>query len=241
MAITSRTAKGRADPAQSVVEADTDPLFRFMDFVFMEDDLAISPSSKHPALLFDNQNLPSPTPLADIINSYNSCRINATTQEKNVDSAGTRSHKYEQALGIVSTDVTVTKSAYKADDRTITMTAKPQDVLSVRGMGHSKNPGNMKFRELVNSKKRAYERNTCPEFRRSLAEDIVSEVLPGRFLKKADASEPFYQIMDYEASVTKALFAIRDVKMPSKRHTSGEMEGVVTIKKRKRKSSSRLN
>jgi hypothetical protein len=234
MAITSRTAKGRADTAHNVIEADTDPLFRFMEFVFSEEDIGTSPSFKHPALLFDS--LPSPTPLTDIIRNDTNC-----TNDSGPNAVLGSNIIPEQSLGIVSTDVTVAKRAYRTDDLTTTAIARPEDILSVRGMGHSKNPGNLKFRQLVHSKKRAYERNNCPDFRRSLAEDIVAELLPGRFLKKTDASQSFYQVMDYEASVTKALFAIRDLKMPINRFSSDSfMDGPIrtTGKKRKRKSSS---
>jgi hypothetical protein len=230
MAITSRTAKGKTEPAQNVIEADTDPLFRFMDFVFSDEDLASSPSCKHPAFLFDS--LPSPTPLADIIRNDTNC-TNDTRASTELGSF----ILVEQSLGIVSTDVTVAKRAYRTNDLTTTATARPEDVLSVRGMGHSKNPGNIKFRQLVHSKKREYERNSCPDFRRSLAEDIVADLLPGRFLKKSDASQRFYQIMDYEASVTKALFAIRDLKMPIKKDSSTDATFSTTAKKRKRKGS----
>mmetsp|Transcript_8159 Transcript_8159/g.15356 ORF Transcript_8159/g.15356 Transcript_8159/m.15356 type:complete len:238 (-) Transcript_8159:74-787(-) len=231
MAITSRTAKGRADPAQNIIEADTDPLFRFMDFVFTEDEMGMSPSNKHPAFLFDS--LPSPTPLADIIQNDGAC-TNDSRAKEDLD----RNIIADQSLGIVSTDVTVAKRAYRTGVLPTTATARPEDVLSVRGMGHSKNPGNLKFRQLVNSKKRAYERNSCPDFRRSLAEDIVAELLPGRFLKKSDAYQHFYQIMDYEASVTKALFAIRDLKTPMKKFSSDSYADDLfstPAKKRKRK------
>ena len=46
----------------------------------------------------------------------------------------------------------------------------------------------LKFCDLVASRKRAYDRNTCPDFRRGLAEDLVAQLLPGRFLKKTDTS-----------------------------------------------------
>jgi len=90
----------------------------------------------------------------------------------------------------------------------------------------------LKFRDLVASRKRAYDRNTCPDFRRGLAEDLVAQLLPGRFLKKTDTSQRFYQILDYNASVTKALFAIRDVKAPPIKRASATVMG-----KRKRKAS----
>jgi hypothetical protein len=46
-----------------------------------------------------------------------------------------------------------------------------------------------------------------------LVEDSIAELLPGRFLKKTDTAQCFYQILDYKASVKKALFAIRDIKV----------------------------
>ena len=39
----------------------------------------------------------------------------------------------------------------------------------------------LKFRDLVASKKCAYDRNACPDFRCALAKCIVAQLLPGRF------------------------------------------------------------
>lgn len=85
-------------------------------------------------------------------------------------------------------------------------------VLAIRGVGQSKNPGNLRFRELVAERKSLYDRNSDPDYRRQLGEEIVESIKPGRFLKKDDSSQRFFRIMDHEAAVTKAMFAIRDMK-----------------------------
>jgi hypothetical protein len=237
MAVTSKTANGRAENPHPII-ADVDPFFHFMDFTFTDEELndgkaffevdfadAPTHSVDHPAISVTNLDaLPSPTPLAQIINGqYDAPPTGSSTI------SGIHQPKIA-AAAVVSADVTVSKSSYDDDHRTTTNTFRPEDVLSIRGQGSSKHCGNLKFRDLVASKKRAYDRNPCPDFRRALAEDIIAELLPGRFLKKTDTSQRFYHILDYNASVTKALFAIRDVKAPpSKRAT--------ITGKRKRKAS----
>jgi len=240
MAVTSKTANGRANNSHPVL-ADVDPLFQFMDFTFTDEELndgkaffdvdcfadAPSHSVDHPAIAVTNLDvLPSPTPLAQIVYSqYNPPPTGSSTI------SGIHQPKIKAAT-VVSADVTVSKSSYDDDHRTTTNTFRPEDVLSIRGQGSSKHCGNLKFRDLVASRKRAYDRNTCPDFRRGLAEDLVAQLLPGRFLKKTDTSQRFYQILDYNASVTKALFAIRDVKAPPIKRASATVTG-----KRKRKAS----
>ena len=224
MAITSKTANGRVDNTPHPILADVDPFFQFMDFTFTSEELNESQA------LFDTEiadtpidpanstfeQLPSPTPLAHIINSqydppFTSCSM----------SSGVHQPKIVPAT-VVSAD---SASAFDNDHRTSTAKYRSDDVLSIRGRGSSKHPGNLKFRELVANKKRAYDKNACLDFRRGLAEDIIVQLLPGRFLKKADASQRVYQIMDYQASVTKALFAIRDVKVPTRRSTANNVMG----------------
>lgn len=104
-------------------------------------------------------------------------------------------------------------------------------------MGQSKNPGNYKFRELVAERKLKYDRNSNPDYRRQLGEEIVAAIKPGRFLKKDDRSQRFFKVMDHEAAVTKAMFAIRDMKCSSKAKASTVSEYVVGQRKRKPSAS----
>ena len=46
----------------------------------------------------------------------------------------------------------------------------------------------LEFRDLAASRKHAYDRNACPDFRRGLAKCVVAQLLPGRFMKKTDTS-----------------------------------------------------
>ena len=231
MAVTSKTSNGRAENPHPIL-ADGDPFFHFMDFTFSDEELndgkaffevdsadAPTHSIDHPAISVTNLDaLPSPTPLAQILNfQYDAPPTGSSTI------SGIHQPKIAAAAVVSaerSVSITISKSSYDDDHRTTTNTFRPEDVLSIRGQGSSKHCGNSKFRDLVARKKRAYDRNACPDFRRSLAEDIIAQLLPGRFLKKTDTSQRFYQILDYNASVTKAMFAIRDVKAPpSKRAT----------------------
>lgn len=88
--------------------------------------------------------------------------------------------------------------------------AKPQDVLSGRGLASCKHPGNVLFRQLVYKYKPQYERKSSVSFRQALAKKIVDEIYPGRFVKFDGQSTG--RVLDYEASTTKALFAMRDCK-----------------------------
>jgi hypothetical protein len=106
--------------------------------------------------------------------------------------------------------------------------------LAIRGVGQSKNPGNLRFRELVAERKSLYDRNSDPDYRRRLGEEIVESMKPGRFLKKDDRSQRFFRIMDHEAAVTKAMFAIRDMK-PSPKSRSIAVS-TSSLGKRKRKT-----
>ncbi len=234
MAITSRTAAARANPQHQTIGGElSDPFFQFIDFTFSDEEgenrkpvMDITEAADHiDDFPFD---LPSPIPLREI--NFNQPTLYHpasgicphTSVEANVTDATTVStiepHEYNNGPGT-------------------TTSPKPEDVLSVRGVGHSRNPGNMKFRELVNSKKIAYDRNPDSEFRKSLAVDVVAKMAPGRFLKKSSIDQRVFKIMDYEASVTKALFAIRDLKkVTSKPKTTSSS----TVKgKRKRKVPAR--
>ena len=69
----------------------------------------------------------------------------------------------------------------------------------------------------------------------------MAQLKPGRFLKKEDVTQRVFKVMDYDAAVTKALFAVRDVKIsttqrkaPSSSITSG---GQVEGKRKKQKST----
>ena len=245
MAITSRTAAARVDHAhqsQHEMFADGDPLFQFLDFTFSDEnggpiiDISSPSNGNIPVLPFDD--FPSPVPLNEIISNKQTATSCAALVPNNVKTdrhpAATSSTVRKPKTNISKREKKVSKGknikAITAPPKT-TRTYKPEDVLSVRGVGHSKNPGNMKFRELVNSKKSAYERNTDAAFRRSLGEEIVSQLKPGRFLKKADAGQYFFQIMDHDAAVTKAMFAVRDVKLKKKKAPSSN----VVHGKRKRK------
>ena len=233
MAITSKTANERFDSNPHPILADVDPFFQFMDFTFTNDELnegrtlfeaeiSDTPNAHHnhpstSALNLDD--LPSPTPFEQIFSSQYAPPPTTSSM-----SSGIHQPKIA-AAAVVSADGAMSKSVYDHDDRTNTAKYKPDDVLSIRGRGSSKHPGNLKFRSLVASKKRAYDKNACLDHRRQLADDIVTQLLPGRFLKKADASQRLYQIMDYQTSVTKALFAIRDVKVPTRRATATNVTG----------------
>lgn len=271
MAITSRTAAARIEQenrASSTVDANTniadstDPFF--FDFGYGEDivgkadsdmlltllheGLSDSPSNMHQLPLpFDD--IPSPVPLRDIVKQEKNGNENTFVQTKPIV-GGKELSKLRKFKNKSRTRVKNKPSAYEVsegeddndinDDRHVRI-PKPEDVLSVRGVGHSKNPGNLKFRELVYSKKSAYENNACPNFRRSLAVDIVAQLRPGRFLKKEDITQRVYKVMDYDASITKALFAVRDVKMSavinSKRKIPSSTSQVGERKKRQKAAS----
>jgi len=238
MAITSRTAAARVEHEHTTSDktisnpaamADVDSFFQFMDFTFSDetnknggeplfDLLQDIPSNMNMhSLPFDD--LPSPVPLRDMVNSY---EIVPSQDSNDVD----------QDVGVSISNESA-RAAYTNGGRT-TSNPKPQDILSVRGVGHSKNPGNLRFRELVNSKKSAYERTSCATSRKALAVDIVSQLLPGRFLKKADVTQRVYQIMDYDGAVQKALFAVRDVKLSATKRKAPASSTLVEGK-RKRK------
>ena len=234
MAITSRTAAARAQPQPQTVggEVTSEALFQFIDFTFSDEDNENRPvmDITEAATMggFSFEDLPSPVPLSEI-------------------NLNDKIPTYHPALHPTSSGVSQINEArvtalddHRIDEKynsglNTTTCPKPEDVLSVRGVGHSKNPGNLRFRELVNAKKSAYEGNANSEFRRSLAVDIVTQLHPGRFLKKADPTLRVYQIMDYESSVTKALFAIRDVKKPSGSRAQPSSSSL-TKGKRKRKA-----
>lgn len=85
-----------------------------------------------------------------------------------------------------------------------TSTFTEYDVLAIRGVGQNKNPGNLLFRDLVSERKLKYEKSANLEYRRKLGEEIVEMIKPGRFLKKEDASQQMFKIMDHQSAVTKA-------------------------------------
>ena len=58
------------------------------------------------------------------------------------------------------------------------------------------------FRELVCKNKPLYDKNQCEEYRRSLAMEIVNELLPGRFIK-IELGAKYGRVLDYSKSVTK--------------------------------------
>lgn len=109
-------------------------------------------------------------------------------------------------------------------------------VLAIRGVGQSRNPGNIRFRELVAERKSLYDRNSDPDYRKRLGEEIVESIKPGRFLKKDDRSQRFFRIMDHEAAVTKAMFAIRDMKPSPKSRIATISRSNSSAGKRKRKT-----
>jgi hypothetical protein len=90
------------------------------------------------------------------------------------------------------------------EEETWTSTFTEYDVLAIRGVGQNKNPGNLLFRDLVSERKLKYETSISVEYRRKLGEEIVELIKPGRFLKKEDASQRMFKIMDYQSAVTKA-------------------------------------
>jgi len=93
------------------------------------------------------------------------------------------------------------------------------DILSHRGVASSMRKGNVRFRELVIENKPAYDANSSLDYRTALAKKIVDELRPGRFLKLDDTGT--YRVVDYQSSITKALFAMRDCKKkpPKKKNT----------------------
>jgi hypothetical protein len=230
MAITSRTAAARAQPQHPTVGGEmSDPFFQFIDFTFSDEEdennrpvMDITEAASSIGGFQSFAEFPSPIPLREI--NFND-QTNTSMHPASTDTG------QQTKADVIAPNASISSLDYDAGPNKTTC-PKPEDVLSVRGVGHSKNPGNLRFRELVNSKKSSYDRNTSPEFRKSLAVDIVAQLNPGRFLKKTDSSQRSYHIMDFEASVTKALFAIRDVKPGASRPKSSAL-----VKgKRKRKA-----
>ena len=244
MAITSRTAAARAQPQQHVL-SNEDDFLNFMDFTFSEEGDENRPimditEAIHGSPTFQFTEFPSPIPLHEIkLDNETNANANIITNTLH-PAAKTKQSKFTYSTTIApDISTSITARAYN-DGPNMTTRPKPEDVLSVRGVGHSKNPGNLKFRELVISSKGAYDRNTNPDARRLLAIDIVAKLQPGRFLKKVDTTQRVYQIMDYESSVTKALFAIRDVKPGAvKRSAKAKVPPKSNLVKGKRKRKAR--
>lgn len=165
--------------------------------------------------------------------------INATESERTTTESDVTTIKLDRVEVSGSSDAdsndSVNDSKQSSSATNYVSKSKPEDVLAIRGVGQSKNPGNLRFRELVAERKSLYDRNSDPDYRRRLGEEIVESMKPGRFLKKDDRSQRFFRIMDHEASVTKAMFAIRDMK-PSPKSRSIAVS-TSSLGKRKRKAA----
>jgi hypothetical protein len=101
---------------------------------------------------------------------------------------------------------------YQQDQRTAIEQPRPEDVLSIRGFGGNKHPGNKKFRQLIHSVKHMYVTSKSAVDRRTLSEGVLAELLPGRILKKKHPSDAMFQFMDYEESLQKIFIAARDAR-----------------------------
>ena len=119
----------------------------------------------------------------------------------------------------------------------------PHDVMIGRGGGTNHNPGNIRFRQLICTRKDEYKvakRSQKP----IIAQEIVSawraQVPPGRFLKQDERTMLWYDVGDEEAKV-KAAQKLRDSnkdnswtnnKVPGSKEEETEEESKVKVKKR---------
>ncbi|GFH53189.1 hypothetical protein CTEN210_09665 [Chaetoceros tenuissimus] len=203
--------------------------------------ISISPTPLNELLSKNSNSIktePSPYATADIavVSAPNSTQ--STFPQEAVESQLEASVESSTATTTTAVSTRISKEAYNAlNQGKLIKSPKPQDVLSYRGKGASQNPGNILFRDLVASKKRAYDKNTNQEYRFSLGAEIVQTIHAtngGRFLKKYDGADSYFQVLDYNNAVKKATFAIRDVKVYPKAKAP---KATATLGKRKRKKS----
>lgn len=205
--------------------------------------ISVSPTPLNELLSKNSNSIkadPSPYATADIaiVSAPNSTQ--STFQQEAVESPLEASVE-SSTTATTAVSTTISKEAYNAlNQGKLLKSPNPQDVLSYRGKGASQNPGNILFRDLVASKKRAYDKNTNQEYRFSLGAEIVQSIHAtngGRFLKKYDGADSYFQVLDYDNAVKKATFAIRDVKVYPKAKAPKASASSATLGKRKRKKS----
>jgi len=91
-------------------------------------------------------------------------------------------------------------------------TPKPNDILSGRGNGVNKHPGNLNFRKIVESYKHQYVvaiKCEKPAFSQLIVKKVQSLSPPGRFLKKDASAGHWYELSPKEA-LTKTRQALRE-------------------------------
>eukprot|EP00978_Attheya_sp_CCMP212_P042228 scaffold253879_cov59-Attheya_sp.AAC.2 len=115
------------------------------------------------------------------------------------------------------------KSQVASEDVELIVTLNMNDVLCGRGSGPNDHAGNIRFRELVQSRKPQYMRTNNRQLKATIARMVVATVRamdpPGRFLRKADAelarnrgfggAIDVYCHVDEETALEKAKQALR--------------------------------
>mmetsp|Transcript_33297 Transcript_33297/g.59983 ORF Transcript_33297/g.59983 Transcript_33297/m.59983 type:complete len:333 (-) Transcript_33297:156-1154(-) len=92
---------------------------------------------------------------------------------------------------------------------------KAKDVLCLRGNGGIRNPANMMFRQLISSNKEHFD-NLSTQEKGAFATNLWLELHEKghRFLKQTNSDQ--YEVLEYELSVRKCHFALRDCRTKNK-------------------------